>query len=309
MSAPSVLVARVIRLPVLAPLARAVAAEDCPKKGYPKVDRSARVLSAGLGRIVATKRGEVERLGSRREELRARAAAASGVRPFAAALRRPDEVAVIAELKRRSPSAGWLRREVAAAALGRTYAAAGAAAISVLTDTRFFGGTLADLEMVRAAVSIPVLRKDFVLDAVQIDEARVAGADAVLLIVRLLSRDQLADLFGHAVEIGMEALVETHDAAEIELALAVGARVIGINNRDLDTFRTDPSLALRLGAVVPADRVVVAESAVTGAADVDAAGAAGIDAVLVGEALMRSADPATTLRGLVGRRRAGHRSP
>ena len=258
-----------------------------------------------LERIAATKRAEVARLVGGAAELRAAAKAAASPRPFGVALSRGDVVALIAEVKRRSPSAGWIRQDVSVVEVAQAYAAAGASAVSVLTDRDYFGGSLEDLRSVREAVSLPVLRKDFVLDAVQVWEARAAGADAVLLIVRLLEDGALRDLHALARELGMAALVEVHDAGELERALALGAPLIGVNSRDLATMRTDLSVALRLAAAVPAGCTLVAESGIHTPADVDALGAAGYDAILVGESLMRSPAVAAAAAALVGRPRRG----
>ena len=254
-----------------------------------------------LADIVEAKRREVGRLRGRAAEVLAAAAAAPAARDFAGALRRGGEVALLAEVKRRSPSAGWIRRDADAAQIASAYAAAGAAALSVLTDAEFFGGGLQDLRTVRAAVELPLLRKDFVLDELQIAEARAAGADAVLLIVRILEPSRLAELHAAALDAGLAALVEVHDAAELETALAAGARVIGVNNRDLATFRTELSVAEALAPRVPPGVVLVAESGIRTAADVDRLGAAGVDAVLVGESLMREADVGAAARRLIGR--------
>jgi indole-3-glycerol phosphate synthase len=256
-----------------------------------------------LDEIVAGKREEVARLGPRRGELRAAAEAAPATRPFEAALRRGEEVALIAEVKRRSPSAGWIRRDLEPEAVARAYASAGAAAVSVLTDERYFGGSLEALRAVRAAVDIPVLRKDFIIDPVQVWEARAAGADAVLLIVRILEDQALADLVALCGELGLSALVEVHTREELERALRAGARVIGVNNRDLTTFRTTLEVSLELAPLVPPEGVLVAESGIHSPGDVDRLGLAGVDAVLVGESLMRSADVGRAAAALVGRRR------
>jgi indole-3-glycerol phosphate synthase len=229
----------------------------------------------------------------------AAAAAQPPARGFGRALRRPDAVACIAEFKRRSPSAGWIREGAEPAEMARRYAGAGAAAISVLTDEPFFGGILDDLVAARAAAPVPVLRKDFIVDAYQIAEARAAGADAVLLIVGALADRDIAALLEAAAGAGLDALVEAHDAEEARRAVRAGAALIGINNRDLRTFTVDRDLALRLRAEVPPDRVVVAESGIRDAADVARLRAGGVDAMLVGEALMRAADPGAVLAALL----------
>lgn len=255
------------------------------------MNRNARAADAHAGgvleRIVASKRAEVAALGPRRSELRRRAEAAGPARSLGGALASRGIVSVIAEYKRRSPSAGAIGNgdpvEIA-----RAYAAAGASAVSVLTDGPFFDGRLEDLERVRAAVDVPVLRKDFVLDEVQVWEARAAGADAVLLIVRILEPSLLVSLLELCRELSFSALVEVHNAAELERALRAGAGIIGVNNRDLDTFRTDLEVTVRLAREVPADRILVGESGITTPEAIDRLGEAGVDAVLVGETLMRS---------------------
>lgn len=256
-----------------------------------------------LEKIVETKRAEVARLLPEAAALRAAAESAPPSRPFEAALRRAGEVAVIAEIKRRSPSAGWIREELSVAEASSSYSAGGAAALSVLTDRDYFGGSLDALRTARSAVALPILRKDFIIDPVQLWEARAAGADAALLIVRILDDALLADLFGLARDLGLGILVEVHTGEELERALRAGATVVGINSRDLDTFRTDLGVALSLAGRVPADRVVVAESGIRGPGDVDRVGEAGADAVLVGESLMRQPDLVAATAALVGRRR------
>jgi indole-3-glycerol phosphate synthase len=208
-------------------------------------------------------------------------------------------VTCIAEFKRRSPSAGWIREDAKAAEMARIYAAAGAAALSVLTDEPFFGGTLDDLTTAHAATTLPVMRKDFILDAYQLAEARAAGADAALLIVAALSDAELSALLAVGALYGLELLVEAHDADEVARAVRSGAAVIGINNRDLKTFTVDRELAARLRAEIPDDRVVVAESGIRDAADVARLRDAGVDAMLVGETLMRAEDPGAKLRALL----------
>jgi len=232
-------------------------------------------------------------------------AACVGLAPapsLAAALRRPGSVTCIAEHKRRSPSAGWIREGSDVAEIVRAYAGAGAAALSVLTDGPFFGGSLDDLRRARAAAPVPILRKDFMVDRYQVLEARAAGADAILIIVSALTDAEITALLAAAREAGVEALVEVHDRAELERALALGATIVGINNRDLRTFKLDRELAIRLRTLVPADRVVVAESGIRDAADVERLRAAGVDAMLVGETLMRAPDPGATLATLLGAR-------
>jgi indole-3-glycerol phosphate synthase len=233
-------------------------------------------------------------------DLEATAAARPPVRSLAHALRRPDQIACIAEFKRRSPSAGWIAEAADPAATAGAYAAGGAQALSILTDGPFFGGNLDDLGRARAVCELPVLRKDFIVDRYQIVEARAAGADAILLIVAALTDPEISALLAAAREIGLEALVEAHDADEVRRAVAAGAAIIGINNRDLRTFIVDRDLACRLRPQVPPDKIVVAESGIRDAADVARLRAAGIDAMLVGETLMRAPDPAAALRILLG---------
>jgi indole-3-glycerol phosphate synthase len=221
-------------------------------------------------------------------------------RSLAKALRPgPPGVTCIAEFKRKSPSLGWIRQDAKAGDVTRLYAAAGAAALSVLTDEPFFGGTLEDLTTAHAVTAVPVLRNDFLVEAYQLAEARAAGADAALLIVAALSDRELSALLAVGAPYGLELLVETHDAEEAARAVASGAKIIGINNRDLKTFTLDRELAVRLRDAIPADRVVVAESGIRDAADVARLRAAGVDAMLVGETLMRAADPSATLRALL----------
>jgi indole-3-glycerol phosphate synthase len=233
------------------------------------------------------------------QALEAAAARMSPARSLARALRRPGQIACLAEFKRRSPSAGWIAEGAEPAPVARAYASGGAAAMSVLTDGPFFGGSLDDLVAARAACELPILRKDFVVDRYQIVEARAAGADAVLLIVAALEDPELAALLAAAREVGLDALVEAHDEGEVARAVAAGASIIGINNRDLKTFKVDRDLAARMRPLVPADRVIVAESGIRDAADVARLRAAGVDAILVGETLMRAPDPAAALRALV----------
>lgn len=256
-----------------------------------------------LTQIVATKRSEVESLRARAADLRGRALAMPPARSLHRALAGGTQVRVIAEVKRRSPGAGDIRPALDPAGLAAHYGANGAAALSVLTDAPWFGGSLDDLAAARAAVTLPVLRKDFTIDGAQIDEARAAGADAVLLIVRILDDAQLADLHGHALTLGLDVLVETHDANEVERALRAGARIIGVNNRDLATFRTDLGVTEGLLEHLPPDVVIVSESGIRSPSDVARLGAAGVDAVLVGETLLRATDPGATLARLAAQPR------
>jgi indole-3-glycerol phosphate synthase len=266
-------------------------------------------VSDVLERILRSVEAALPALHPRRAELEAGAREAPPPRGFARAVRRPGEVAVIAEHKRRSPSAGAIAPRSDAARVCAAYADAGAAAVSVLTEGPHFGGAVADLEAARAACGVPILRKDFVLHPVQVAEARAAGADAVLLIVRALEAARLRELASAAADWGMDALVEVHDAAELDVALGAGAALVGINSRDLRTFTTDLARIEALAADVPEGVTVVGESGIGGPADVDRLGAAGVHAVLVGTTLMRSEAPAAALAELVGRPRAGAARP
>ena len=257
-----------------------------------------------LERIVETKRREVEALGRNLAELRGRAEDAPPARDFTGSLRSADGVAVIAEIKRRSPGAGAIRTDLDPLRLGPTYEAGGATALSVLTDTEYFGGSLGDLAGVRGLVKIPVLRKDFVIDESQVYEARGAGADAILLIVRILDDERLRSLRTLAEELGMSVLVEAHDGAEVERGLAAGARLLGINNRDLRTFEARIDVTLSLADRVPPSVVLVSESGIHTPADVGSVGEMGVDAVLVGESLLRQEDPGVGVTILVGQWRA-----
>lgn len=223
------------------------------------------------------------------------------LRGFRRALETAPPPAVVAELKRRSPSRGEIRPDFDPVRCARDYAEAGAAALSVLTDERFFGGSLAILAAVRAAVPLPLLRKDFLVDAYQVDEARVHGADAVLLIAAALPPAELASLLARARSLGLDALVEVHDERELDVALAAGADLVGVNNRDLRTFATDLAVTERLAPRVPASVLLVAESGIAGAADVARLARAGARAFLVGESLMREPEPGRALRLLRGR--------
>jgi indole-3-glycerol phosphate synthase len=258
-----------------------------------------------LDEILATKRDEVA-AAKRREApaaLRVRAeACAEPTRGFRAALASGPRPRVVAELKRRSPSKGEIRPDFDPVGCAKAYAEAGAAAISVLTDSQYFGGELSLLATVRREVALPLLRKDFLVDAYQVDEARVAGADAVLLIVRALDAAQLRDLREHAAALGLDALVEVHDEREVDVAVAAGADLVGVNNRDLATFQTDLATTERLAARLRgAGAVVVGESGIFTHDDVRRLEAAGAHAVLVGEALMREPDVGAALARLRGK--------
>jgi indole-3-glycerol phosphate synthase len=255
-----------------------------------------------LADILARKRAEVEaaRAALPERELSARARDGAPPRGFEAALSLAGgPVRVVAEVKRASPSAGAIRAGLDAAAQARRYAEAGAAAISVLTDGPGFGGSLADLAAARAAVDVPLLRKDFVLDRYQLLEARAHGADAALLIVAALEPDALRRLLSAAAELGLAALVEVHDEGELESALAAGARIVGVNNRNLRTFAVDLAVSERLLPLLPPAVRGVAESGVRTADDARRLRRAGAANLLVGEALVRAADPGSLLREMV----------
>jgi indole-3-glycerol phosphate synthase len=251
-----------------------------------------------LERLVANARRELElRRGERTEEELARAAEGRRPRDFLAALRAPG-LSLIAEHKRRSPSAGAIREDLSLEEVVRSYDRGGAAAISVLTDGPSFGGSLEDLPEARAATDLPILRKDFIVDAYQVHEALAAGADAILLIVAALSDEELRELRELAKELGLDVLVEAHDYRELRRAVDAGARLVGINNRDLTTLEVDVRRAFELRELVPADVTVVAESGFSTPQQLRELEAAGIDAVLIGEALMRSPDIEAAVREL-----------
>ncbi len=256
-----------------------------------------------LAEIVARKRSEIE--ARRRERAEGELAAATADLPpplsfFGALARSGEPLRLVAEVKRASPSAGAIDPGLDAAAQAVRYERAGAAAISVLTDGPGFGGSLGDLGAVRDAVKVPILRKDFILDRYQMLEARLAGADAVLLIVAALSPEDLARLQAAAAGLGLTALVEVHDEPELEVALGAGVRVVGINNRNLATFTVDLATSERLLPRVPAGVKAVAESGVRTPDDARRLRAAGASNLLVGEALVRAADPGALVRALTG---------
>ncbi|MGZ8629670.1 MAG: indole-3-glycerol phosphate synthase TrpC [Actinomycetota bacterium] len=232
--------------------------------------------------------------------LLARARVRPPARDFVAALRGVTP-ALIGEVKRASPSVGTIADDADPVAQALAYAAGGAAVISVLTEPRHFHGSLADMEAVRVAVQVPVLRKDFLVHPAQVIESRAYGADAVLLIIASLTDAELAAMLATACHLGMGALVETHAEGELERALACGAEVIGVNARDLESLEVDVARALALVRRVPGDRIAVFESGVKTRADVEAAVHAGASAILVGEALMRAADPRAAARHLMAR--------
>jgi indole-3-glycerol phosphate synthase len=258
-----------------------------------------------LNEIMAWKRREIAPLlrAVPLSELAALHASLPPPPPFGSALRRPDgKLAVIAEIKRRSPSAGAIATGMAAPEQAVTYRTAGASALSVLTDEKFFGGTLADLSSVTALFrasppAVPCLRKDFFIHPIQVLQAREAGASAILIIVRALTDDEIASLHAAARAAGLDALFEIHHEPDLARAVAHGAAIIGVNNRDLAVFKTDLALSERLIPLFPKNVTAVSESGIFTAADAHRAEAAGAHAVLVGEALMKASDPAALIAG------------
>jgi len=260
-------------------------------------------MSDILQRIVAVKREEVaaaQRLCDA-VAMRRAAQAQPPARDFVGALRcklGAGQPAVIAEIKKASPSKGVIREHFVPAQIAASYAQHGAACLSVLTDRDFFQGDAAYLQQARAACSLPVLRKDFMIDAYQVDEARAWGADCILLIAACLDDAQMADLEAQALGLGMAVLVEVHDAVELERVLRLKTPLLGINNRNLKTFEVTLDTTLKLLPRIPADRLLVTESGILGGADVQRMRAAGVHAFLVGEAFMRAEDPGAALADL-----------
>jgi len=257
-----------------------------------------RTSSGILADIVEQKKAEAAELRPRAAELeRAGRHRLEPARDFAAALR-AQSPAIIAEIKKASPSRGVLQPNFHPAAIAKDYEAGGAACLSVLTDGKFFQGSLGDLECARAAVSLPVIRKDFTIDQVQIFEAAAHGADAILLIAAILTGGQLREFRELAGELGMAALVEVHDGEELKKAIDSGAEIIGVNNRNLDTFEVSLDTSVRLSAQMPASVTRVSESGIFSRGDVERLQGAGFHAFLVGESLMKAANPAQALKAL-----------
>ncbi len=253
-----------------------------------------------LKKICRTKREGIDGLKARgREELEEQAVAAPAPRGFRRALDEQDDISLIAEVKKASPSAGLIRPDFDPVEIARGYERGGATCLSVLTDKEFFEGRLDFLSDIRRQVGLPLLRKDFILDELQVLEGRARGADCVLLIVAALELGRLADLLAACRELGMDALVEVHDAHELEDAVEVGAALVGVNNRDLRTFEVSLETAERLAARIPDDVTKVAESGIHGPDDVQRMARAGYDAVLVGEHLMKRRDVADAARELM----------
>jgi indole-3-glycerol phosphate synthase len=253
-----------------------------------------------LERILAAKREEVSALKRARRGVETEARAAPPPRDFVGALR-AKQPAVIAEIKRASPSKGLLRADFDPAAIARSYEKGGAACMSVLTDKEFFQGSVEDLRAARAASSLPALRKDFLIDPCQVFESRALGADCVLLIAACLTDSEMRELETLAHQVGMAVLVEVHDAGELERALKLKTPLIGINNRNLRSFETRLETTLDLLPQIPRDRLAITESGILSKADVSRMRAAGVQAFLVGEAFMRASDPGAELEKLFGK--------
>ena len=256
-----------------------------------------------LDKITATKRGEIAAVKERKAQaiVEREAAADSAPRDFFGALSGAPPIRLIAEVKKASPSKGVIRADFDPLAIARTYAAHGASCLSVLTDEQYFQGSLDYLRTIRAAVELPVLRKDFILDPYQVYEARAAGADGVLLIAECLDDCALRSLHNLIVELGMTPLVEIYEPSNLPRVLDAGATLIGINNRNLHTFTVDFEHSLRMRDLVPADCLLVSESGIATRADVLRLEAAGVDAMLVGETLMRQADIGAAVDALLGK--------
>ena len=250
-----------------------------------------------LQEILRSKRAEIESLRPHKGELDRQAGARNDFRSFRSALKRSDgKLAVIAEIKKASPSAGLIASSFNPVEIAKNYERAGVDAISILTDEQFFQGALSHLVDVRRTVSVPLLRKDFILDEIQVAESAAAGADAILLIVAALEQQQLVDLAQAARNYGVDALVEVHNKEELARALEAGANIIGINNRDLATFDVDLGVTEKLTEHVPDDVVLVSESGINNERNVARVKACGVDAILVGEALMRGEISIQTIR-------------
>ncbi|TWI14299.1 indole-3-glycerol phosphate synthase TrpC [Aerolutibacter ruishenii] len=262
-------------------------------------------MSDILNRILARKAEEIEQRSRVRplEELRARAAQQAPARGFVRAIQRKldaGDAAVIAEVKKASPSKGLIRKDFDPASIARSYEAGGAACLSVLTDVDFFQGSNAYLGEARAACSLPVIRKDFIVDPYQVYEARMIGADAILLIVAALEDGPMIEMANLAHELGMDVLLEVHDIDELERALQTDCQLIGVNNRNLRTFEVSLDTSLELKAAMPADRIMVTESGIANRDDVARMRGAGIHTFLVGESFMRQPEPGVALKAMFG---------
>ncbi len=254
-----------------------------------------------LDEIVEHKRVEVKLAKSRVSavELSAQVADLPATRGFARAIEQAEDMALIAEVKKASPSAGLIRADFDPVALAKTYVQHGATCLSVLTDERFFQGSLDYLKQIRRAVDVPLLRKEFVIDPYQILEARVAGADAILLIAECLSQSLMEELFGKATELGLDTLIELHDEEHLDRVLSIGSKLVGINNRNLKTMVTDLQQTERLAARIPAEVLLVGESGIRTRTDVDRLKLAGARAILVGESLMKQPDVGAAVEALM----------
>jgi indole-3-glycerol phosphate synthase len=260
-------------------------------------------MSTILDKIVATKREEIAAAKARvpLEELRARAKDTPARKDFFGALAADGPIKLIAEVKKASPSKGIIRADFAPVTIARTYEQSGATCLSVLTDVSYFQGSLDYLAAIREAVNLPLLRKDFILDTYQLLEARIAGADAVLLIAECLDDCNLRKLHNEALELGLTPLVELYEPTNLPRVLEAGAKLVGVNNRDLRTFEVDLEHTIRLRRDIPDDCVLVGESGIAARADVERLEAAGVDAILVGESLMRQSDIGAAVRALLGK--------
>lgn len=259
-------------------------------------------MSTILDKIVATTRLTIlsDKANVPPQRLAEVIADAPPTRDFYAALAEGEKVRLIAEVKKASPSAGLIRRDFDPVAIAKAYESSGAACISVLTDEPFFQGNLEYLRAIRQSVDLPLLRKDFIIDSYQLLQARAAGADCVLLIAECLSADELKRLHDEASELGLQTLIELYDVENLDAVLATGTRLVGVNNRDLRTFKVDLQHTLRLRQQIPQDRLVVGESGITTTDDVRLLGAGGVKAILVGESLMRQPDIGAAVRDLIG---------
>jgi len=256
-----------------------------------------------LDDIIAYKKKELSETKRRASiaEVKSRAADAGPTRGFGKALSSGQDIRLIAEVKKASPSKGVIREDFDPVDIARTYARSGASCLSVLTEQKFFQGKLEYLNEIRKAVELPLLRKDFIIDEYQIYEARVAGADAILLIAACLEKQQIEDFIGTAAQIGLDALVESHTYKDLDRSLLAGAAIVGINNRDLQSFSVDIRTTLDLLKDIPEDRTVVSESGIKTHDDVVTLAKAGVDAILVGESLMREKDIGKKVEELLGK--------
>ncbi len=259
-------------------------------------------MSNVLAEICENKRLEIEaaKVARPEAELRAKLASAPPVRDFAEALRRAPDIGLIAEVKKASPSAGAIRSDINPVDVARTYDAAGASCISCLTDEKYFSGRLEYLTAIRSEVSIPVLRKDFILDRYQVLEARVAGADAILLIAECLTDCQMRELYFYAAELGMESLIEIYEPENLDRVLKLEPALLGVNNRNLKTMEVSLDHSMKLAAQVPSSIFFISESGIKSRADVERLKTAGVRGILVGETLMRQGDIAGKVRELTG---------